>query len=169
MKKIILENGKEVEISDESYKALSEAVVERRWKPEYGKKYWFVNKYNNVEYVYWNDYYKTNNRFKINTEAEKNYYYKTNNCFKTNSEAERKKEIDNLIEAYRWYPTKEELEDGNIDKYYINVGISNKKLLLSKTYGCFTGQIAFKSEEDFNKVFDNITYDEYLKYILCVY
>lgn len=43
MKTIKLENGQEVQISDESYKALQAGVQSTRWRAEYGEIFWFCN------------------------------------------------------------------------------------------------------------------------------
>ena len=127
-----------------------------RWKPIYNKNYWYVDN-ENIGTFRW-----VNGNFD-------NYQYKINNCFRTKVEAQRKCEIDILIEKNRWYPSREELEDDCIEKHFIQVDSYYKSL--ENNSGCeYTkSTIIYKSKEACQNVIDNITYDEYLKYVLCVY
>ena len=75
MRKLKLENGSTVEISDESYKAL-EKGVQVGWKPSEDEKYWCVNSRGNVHNSYWlNDpidqgRYELGNCFKVEKAAD---------------------------------------------------------------------------------------------------
>ena len=81
MPKITLENGKTVEISQESYDALAKAVQEKRWKPESGDGYWFVSTHGIVLSAFYqgtsSDYfcYSQRNIFPTKEKAEKHLEY----------------------------------------------------------------------------------------------
>ena len=75
MKTITLEDGKEVKISDESYKAMADSIQSKRWKPEEGEDYWHTD-----------DCYVLDTRWE-NDEIDQ-YRYKTENCYRTKEEVE---------------------------------------------------------------------------------
>lgn len=52
MKTITLENGKKVEISDKSYKALEKAV-QTKTRPDVGEDYWFISAVGIVDATVW--------------------------------------------------------------------------------------------------------------------
>lgn len=52
MKTITLENGKKVEISDKSYKALAKAV-QTKTRPDVGEEYWFISAVGIVDATVW--------------------------------------------------------------------------------------------------------------------
>ena len=74
MKTITLEDGKEVKISDESYKAIADSIQSKRWKPEEDEDYWFVDEGYILEANWDNDEFDQ-------------YCYKTGNCYRTEKEA----------------------------------------------------------------------------------
>ena len=76
MKTITLEDGKEVKISDEGYKAMADSIQSKRWKPEEREGYWFASEGGDVGESCW-----TNHRYD-------QYRYKTENCYRTKEEVE---------------------------------------------------------------------------------
>lgn len=78
--KITLDNGRTVEISQESYEALANAVQEKKWKPEDGEKCWGVTSGGNVDLFEWKD----------DDEYDK-FRLASGNCFPTKEKAEMHK------------------------------------------------------------------------------
>lgn len=77
---ITLANGREIELSQESYDKLAEEVkVEGRWVPEQYEKYWFVGTLGDVSHTCF-------------LPAMEKWRIKTGNIFKTKEEAEAHKE-----------------------------------------------------------------------------
>jgi hypothetical protein len=76
MKKLTLESGKVIEISDESYKALSDGIREKRWVPTTEATYWYVCDNGNLSNCWFEN------------DAEDKFRLNTGNCFKTNKEAQ---------------------------------------------------------------------------------
>jgi hypothetical protein len=75
MKTITLEDGKEVKISDESYKAIADSIQSKRWKPEEDEGYWYTDSTGAIYCEQWGD-----------QEYDK-YRYKTGNIYRTEKEA----------------------------------------------------------------------------------
>jgi hypothetical protein len=98
MKTIIDKNtGKEITISDESYESLF-PQKKKRWKPDLGKKYYFVSITGDVVGAYMDDH------------GLDNFNYHTFNMFKTKQEAEAK--LKAIKKKYDIINRIEELNDG---------------------------------------------------------
>lgn len=113
MKTITLENGTKVEISDESYKALQEAVKPKRFVPEEGQEYWYVDNFGYIDSDTWITYHTDK------------HYLNTGNCFETKEEAEKYQAKLKAIATITEYVydndmacTAKEVEDEYFDKYY---------------------------------------------------
>lgn len=120
MRTITLENGKKVQISEESYNNLQKAVQDIRYKPEYGEEYYFIDNAGSIIINIWEN------------DSTDNYRYQTRNVFKTKVEAtekfhiiKKKFEIINRIEELNegWKP---DWKHHNKDKFYIYYGAIDK-------------------------------------------
>jgi hypothetical protein len=76
MKKITLENGKIIEISDEKYNDLLDGIREKRWVPKREENYFFVDTYADVC-----------SSFSTSNRGDK-HLLNTGNCFPTSTEAQ---------------------------------------------------------------------------------
>jgi hypothetical protein len=98
MRKITLENGQTINISEESYQNLQKGVQNKRWKPRKGEDYYFV------EYLLiWGP-----NPWHGNVFDERQY--KCRNVFETKDQAERK--VVRLEKKYEILDRIEELNEG---------------------------------------------------------
>lgn len=117
-------DGKEIEISQESYEAFKEQFLkeEKRWVPKLGEEYWFVNTIG-IEYQgEWENDYIDN--FRLNT----------GNCFKTENEMEKHLEKLHAIAEVTKYCYDNDLvldpdwEDFKQSKYSIIYNNENKEI-----------------------------------------
>lgn len=162
MKKIIFDN-KEIEISDESFEAFKQQFLpkDKRWVPEYGEKYWYVNNVGNEDWRYYKN--DVIDNFRINT----------GNCFKTREEAEKHQDKLFAIAEVTAYMYENDLvlepdwSDKKQRKYYIYYYNEYKKF--SYEYHYYTQycnilpylksseacqQVIKEKEEALNKIFN---------------
>lgn len=114
MKTITLENGKKIQISEESYRNLQKSInVKKRYEPKQGDRYYYISDIGTVLSSIWKD------------DDRDIYRYLIKNIFKTKDEAEQKlylikrkykiiKRIEELNEG--WKP---DWNDDEQRKYYI--------------------------------------------------
>ena len=156
MKKIIIDN-KEIEISEESFKALKDSLIvdeNRRFKPKYDELYWYIDSNGEVDWCSWDD-------DEIDT-----FRYANHNIYKTEEEADRALEIRNILNKYSYDFTREELEDENLVKCSILVHPASRKLQINKNFSYFYGTRLFKTQEDCQKAIDEIGYEDYITYCI---
>ncbi len=108
MKTITLEDGKKVEISDESYKAIADSIQSKRWKPEEDEDYWFVDITNSGDVL---------ETFWENDKYDK-YRYKTENCYCTKEEVRTALARINALADVREYILDNNLQVDNVDWSY---------------------------------------------------
>ena len=103
MKTITLEDGQQVKISDESYKAIADSIQSKRWKPEEDETFWYVVDDGDVGHSYWAD-----------NKTDK-YRYKTGNCYRTKEKA--KPDLARIIALadVREYILDNDLQVDNVD------------------------------------------------------
>ena len=104
MKTITLEDGKKVEISDESYKAIADSIQSKRWKPEEDEDYWYVRDDDgDVGHSYWAD------------DETDQYRYKTGNIYLTEEEAKTTLARIIALADIREYILNNNLQVDNVD------------------------------------------------------
>jgi len=97
MKTVTLENGRKVQISDESHDALEKASRER-WKPEYGDGYWAIDSCGTIKLSGWGD-----------SKCD-NFRYQNSNVFP--SEGDAQAALDRLNKRNEILDRIEELNEG---------------------------------------------------------
>ena len=129
MKTITLEDGKEVKISDESYKAIADSIQSKRWKPEEDEDYWHTDSTGAIYCEQWG-----------NQEYDQ-YRYKTGNCYCTKEEVETALARIIALADVREYILDNNLQvdnvdwsDGEQDKWTIYHS-HNSKQFISSVYG----------------------------------
>ena len=103
MKTITLEDGQQVKISDESYKAIADSIQSKRWKPEEDETFWYVVDDGDVGHSYWAD-----------NKTDK-YRYKTGNCYRTEKEVKTALARINALADVREYILDNDLQVDNVD------------------------------------------------------
>ena len=107
MKTITLEDGKEVKISDESYKAMADSIQSKRWKPEVNEDYWYVREDDGdvgySDWAYWAD------------DKYDQHRYKTGNCYRTEEKAKTALARINALADVREYILDNDLQVDNVD------------------------------------------------------
>ena len=103
MKTITLEDGKKVEISDESYKAIADSIQSKRWKPEEDEIFWYVDDGGDVGHSYWAD------------DETDQYRYKTGNIYRTKEEVRTALARINALVDVREYILDNNLQVDNVD------------------------------------------------------
>lgn len=112
MKKITLENGKVIEISDESYKALAKGIVPeyKRWRAERDGGYYYIGYYGDPNYSFDGHFVGDDHR------------YNTGNYHQTKEQAEHANKValanQRLKDAAEGFEP--DWEDGEQFKYFIN-------------------------------------------------
>jgi len=150
--KITLEDGTVLTISEESYKALQQAVREPnngRWTPELGEPYWFNRQEKLV--CYYN-----------NTTLDKNII-SSQPLFKTEEEAQEYLDFTKIMLKYSHKFSVEELKDDNIKKWYVYY--FKRDLLVRGNYTDISEHYLFKTKEQVEKCIDELTPDMFLRNI----
>lgn len=120
-----------------------EKVVCSRFVPKEGEKYWMVNLWGYVVC------------FAYQEKDDANKYLLANSpVFRTQAEAKRYLEFKKELAKRRWLVTKEEWEDDNILKYYIEMRKDEIGVEFSNVYRK-VGTIYFKTREDAQYMIDN--------------
>lgn len=132
------------ELSEELEQLKSqEKVVCSRFIPKDGERFWIVNKWGWAEWLVWRD------------EDDDNKYLLANTpLFRTEEEAERYSEFKKELAKRRWLVTKEEWEDDNILKYYIEMEKDKIAVEFGNVYRK-VGTIYFKTRESAQYMVDN--------------
>ena len=107
MKTITLEDGKEVKISDESYKAMADSIQSKRWKPEEDETFWYVDDDGDVDV-------DVGHSYRADDETDK-YRYKTGNCYRTEKEVETALARIIALADVREYILDNDLQVDNVD------------------------------------------------------
>ena len=154
MKTITIDN-KEIEISDESFKAFKEQFMKDnvRWKPEYDEDYWYINFYKEVLGATWFDY------------EFDNIQYTNKNVYKTKAECDRALEIRNILNKYSYNFTEEEWEDYDIGKYHLYYDFEDAEIGCGCEFHCKWSSRYFKDEKTAMEVAELIGAEDYKKYI----
>lgn len=92
------------------------------------------------------------------------YRYKTGNYYLTYEECERAKEIQDILNKYSYKFSTEELENTNVEKYYIFADTYAKELKINSYATLIASPRLFKTEEDCQKAINEIGYEDYLHY-----
>ena len=153
MKTITLENGKKVEISEESYNALAGAVQNKRWR---------AGKTNYYRFISGGDVFRHDDDY----DFYDNYRYASKNYYKTKQEAERALEIFYILRKYEHEFTKEELEDKKLRKYSIKLDTEDKCIDPVLFYYTIDNNVLFKTSQDAQNCAIEIGYDDYIKYVI---
>jgi len=122
MKKLTLESGKVIEISDESYKALSDGIREKRWVPNGHEDYYSVTDGGQVV--------ECSNRYQCVTD----FHLNTGNCFPTSTKAQAHADKLKAIAKVTEYIYSNNLESDDQefktgdDKYNFNYDLYRSKI-----------------------------------------
>ena len=103
MKTITLEDGQQVKISDESYKAMADSIQSKRWKPEEDEDYWHTDSTGVIYCQQWGD------------QEYDQHRYKTGNCYRTEKEAITALARINALADVREYILDNDLQVDNVD------------------------------------------------------
>jgi len=104
MKTITLEDGQQVKISDESYKAMADSIQSKRWKPDEDETFWYVDDDGDVEETFW-----------CNPDKYDQQRYKTGNFYRTEEEAKTALARINALADVREYILDNNLQVDNVD------------------------------------------------------
>lgn len=143
MRTITLENGKKVKISNESYEALSKAAQgNKRWTPEKGERYRYLNSDGVIFSAVWRDDNTDNNRWQIG------------NVYSTPEEADeacnimrnRQQILDRIAELNEgWEPNWGNMEEAW--HLFINYVTGEIDISLTRKYQIHPDKYYFKSRE----------------------
>lgn len=150
-RKITLENGEEVKISDESYKEFEKAVQEpKRWRAKKAGKYYFVDGDGDVM-----------TRTETNHEYD-DYRYNTGNYFKTEKEAEHHKKYVLAQQKIKDSGDEVDWADEDSAKYSVYYDWLTKELDVDSDYIWQHPEVTYyNSEENAEKALKDLE-EEYL-------
>lgn len=162
MKKITID-GKDIEISDESFEAFKEQFIkeDKRWRA-------FKKEDNKIFNIKSHSYYYINTIGKVSEGVERgndycNYHFNTKNYYKTEKKAERALEIFNILRKYAWDDiTEEEFKNKQIDKWKIEE--YNGKITCDCCSNYLSNGTLFKTLKDCQSVIYEIGYDDFITY-----
>lgn len=155
-------------LSEEKQEQLMALIAEgnkpksKRFKPEIGEIYWFIDGLGDVVNDTWGD------------DAFDEYHYKTHNCFKTEEEAEFKREQDNV--HYELLNYAEEHNEGEIDwkdlsqeKWFLVFDYEYNRMDIYRTLNCVhMNQIYFTRERIAKSAIKAVGEDRTRKYLFNV-
>lgn len=160
--KELLEQVQDVELTEEQEKHIKEylGIKNKKWRPEIGKRYYYVDTYLATDYHYFDN------------DDTDNALLFTNNCFKTEEEALfRLEQIKVYNELKNFADENNEEIDWECDapKYYFYLNSINNELVLSDL--CRTrdiGQIHFSSRKLAEQAVAKVGVDRIKKYLFGV-
>lgn len=133
---------------------LKESKKEGKWKPDYGARYWFRRDNGDVDVDDWFD------------DAEDFWRYNNIPIFKTENECKRYWHFMDTVKEKSYEFSKEEWEDSDKPKYYIEYTYSLEKFEVLKVYCCKQiGNVYFKRAKDAQYIIDNFE-DELMEYFV---
>lgn len=154
--KDLLEKYGEVELTEEFKKCLG-IKESKRWKPECGNVYYFIDKYEDVDYIKWYD-----DDFDIRL-------YNLNNCYKTKKEAKfyaERHKIQAELEIFALENNDEKIDWSNDDvrKWFIYYDFDNKKIYIDHCCCYKQNNVYFSSIDLAEKAIKQIGEDRLIKY-----